>query len=478
MKKYWENMMKRFLAVILAAALVAGLAPMTVFGAEETNSTAFAAEEEKPQADEQGEPQTEEQNAQAEMVTVTVESRGSGTVKLNGSETDSVTVEKGSQVGVELIPVDKGTAKTYIKELSAGEEIELPEKYKKYSGSIAADGNKQIHVVFMTEYKVTVSAGEGGKITLDGEELDTKKVDENGTVQIRAEANAGYQLMQVLVDGKEQPLSDTDSLQQNISVSKDIEIKALFVKVYTLTVNYNQEQGTVVTNPECTGGSVVVRKDSQLEITAAPKTGYRVSKVVKNGAVQNYTENDKTYTDTVGKADKDYTYEISFALNCYTVAVRIKGAETGGEVSYSGGSGNGSFQANLNSEPKLTLSQKKGYHVSALTVGGVDKMDSLEETAEGGFTVTLPAVTADTSVEVTFGKNETEEAGENPLEGDSYKIVLLDEKNSPVAVLRKYTEESNSQGYLWLHRESGAILGYMRPCLKRNKWVKSCGVFL
>ena len=167
MKKYWENMMKRFLAVILAAALVAGLAPMTVFGAEETNSTAFAAEEEKPQADEQGEPQTEEQNAQAEMVTVTVESRGSGTVKLNGSETDSVTVEKGSQVGVELIPVDKGTAKTYIKELSAGEEIELPEKYKKYSGSIAADGNKQIHVVFMTEYKVTVSAGEGGKITLD-----------------------------------------------------------------------------------------------------------------------------------------------------------------------------------------------------------------------------------------------------------------------------------------------------------------------
>ena len=445
MKKYWENMMKRFLAVILAAALVAGLAPMTVFGAEETNSTAFAAEEEKPQADEQGEPQTEEQNAQAEMVTVTVESRGSGTVKLNGSETDSVTVEKGSQVGVELIPVDKGTAKTYIKELSAGEEIELPEKYKKYSGSIAADGNKQIHVVFMTEYKVTVSAGEGGKITLDGEELDTKKVDENGTVQIRAEANAGYQLMQVLVDGKEQPLSDTDSLQQNISVSKDIEIKALFVKVYTLTVNYNQEQGTVVTNPECTGGSVVVRKDSQLEITAAPKTGYRVSKVVKNGAVQNYTENDKTYTDTVGKADKDYTYEISFALNCYTVAVRIKGAETGGEVSYSGGSGNGSFQANLNSEPKLTLSQKKGYHVSALTVGGVDKMDSLEETAEGGFTVTLPAVTADTSVEVTFGKNETEEAGENPLEGDSYKIVLLDEKNSPVAVLRKYTEESNSQ---------------------------------
>ena len=127
MKKYWENMMKRFLAVILAAALVAGLAPMTVFGAEETNSTAFAAEEEKPQADEQGEPQTEEQNAQAEMVIVTVESRGSGTVKLNGSETDSVTVEKGSQVGVELIPVDKGTAKTYIKELSAGEEIVLAE---------------------------------------------------------------------------------------------------------------------------------------------------------------------------------------------------------------------------------------------------------------------------------------------------------------------------------------------------------------
>jgi hypothetical protein len=180
------------------------IGPHDSFWAEDTNSTAFAAEEEKPQADEQGEPQTEEQNAQAEMVTVTVESRGSGTVKLNGSETDSVTVEKGSQVGVELIPVDKGTATTYIKEISAGEEIELPEKYKKYSGSIAADGNKQIHVVFMTEYKVTASAGEGGKITLDGEELDTKKVDENGTVQMRAEANAGYQLMQVLVDGKEQ----------------------------------------------------------------------------------------------------------------------------------------------------------------------------------------------------------------------------------------------------------------------------------
>lgn len=90
---------------------------------------------------------------------------------------------------------------------------------------------------------------------------------------------------------------------------------------YTVTILYNQEYGTVITDPVCQGGTVTVKEGEQVIIEAIPNPGYRVLSVKKNEEELFFTENHQRYEEIISEADKDYLYEISFALNTYKITV-------------------------------------------------------------------------------------------------------------------------------------------------------------
>lgn len=387
------------------------------------------------------------EKTQAEMVTVSVTSQGNGIVKLNGEETASVSVEKGSQVEIVLTP---GTAAAYIKSLTIGGNAVNVEKYNAYTGTVTADENLAVNVSFVTEYTVHAAAGKGGSVTLNGKNNNSQTVDEGDGLMVRVTPDEGYQIKAIKIDGQAQTISNGESFEKQITVTGNMEITADFAEVYTVTVECN-ENGTVKTSPEGVGGKVTVETGTELTVTATPDKNYRVSEVVKNGKTTAYTENNQAYTDKVAGEEKSYSYKITFARNRFQITVRTEGT---GTVNHAGGSGTGSFKVNYGDRTEIAIQQEEGWHVESVIVDGTEKVSALAEEAGGKFKLTLESVEADTEIQVAFKENETVEAGDNPLLGDDYEISFSDAKGQTLEALREYTDTVTGQKVIVLAQDA------------------------
>ena len=399
----------------------------------------------------------------AEMVTITVVKTGNGTVTVNGSEKNTLTVEKGSEVTVEARP---GTG-AYIQQFMIGktEEVADGEGKKPLSKTFTADENTTVTAKFVTQYTVSAKDNkyelDGGKITLNGTGGSITD-DEGSIVTLEVNAKDGYQIQTVKIDGVDQTITDAKKFETTIqTISKDIMIEASFMKVYTVTVNYDNTHGTVTTTPEGAakdGGIVTtLEQDGKLTVTATPNPGYRVSKVVKNNAESEFTDNNAAYTNTVETVKEDYEYTITFAPNRCQVQVTVEGTEEMGEVSYSGGTGDGKFSSDWDKTAQITILQKEGYHVSSVTVDGSEKLNSdvlKEEQGEENklvLSLTNGEAKKDSAiVRVVFASDEeldyTEK--ENPLEGDDYQIAFVNSEDETVDAIRDYTDAQGNHVYV------------------------------
>lgn len=259
-----------------------------------------------------------------EQVTVTVTVTGSenGTVKLNGTEQNSVTVDKGADVDVELTPKEN----CYIKSLTVGGEEKSVEKGQAYTDTIKPEETTAISVTFVEEVTVSVSANEGGKVLLNGGEDKSVTVDKDASVSLKVTPNSGYQISSVTIGGKSESVTNLYDFEKEITATEDVTINVAFVKEWVITVTYNEESGKVETVPENQAGSVTVTADTSVTITATPNDNYRVSKVTIND--EDTVFDDNTYShigDAINpytkvlKADKDYTIKIVFAPTCFNV---------------------------------------------------------------------------------------------------------------------------------------------------------------
>lgn len=76
------------------------------------------------------------------------------------------------------------------------------------------------------------------------------------------------------------------ALPKKLTVDKDTTIAVKFIRVYTVTVTYDSQNGTVETDPAAQGGeveAVLVKQGGTLTIKATPKENYRVSEVEIDG---------------------------------------------------------------------------------------------------------------------------------------------------------------------------------------------------
>ena len=332
-----------------------------------------------------------------DTVPITVNKNGSGTVKINNEEvTDSKTVEKDSTVELEVTPAKD----TYIKKLVIGGETKSVEKGKSYRNSFKVSDALTVEVTFVKEYTVSIDKNAGGSVKLDKDSSENQLFDEGTKTNLTVSADEGYQILSVSINGKDETVTDTSKFNFNkeLTVNSDIAIKVEFVKVYTVKVSWDKN-GNVSVRPALTlgdgtptEGTVVVKKDGIVSITATPSETYRVSSVKINGEEISYDDNrfnaNKSYKWEQTGVAMDYEIEITFAPILCKINVNA------GE--------NGSAKAeksvvNYNESTDVTIIANEGYCIDEVKVNGEDKKTSVTRSGENTYKLSIENITSESN---------------------------------------------------------------------------------
>ena len=331
-----------------------------------------------------------------DTVNVTVTKTGNGLVRINDQETETSTVEKGGEVKLELIPA-KGA---YIQELTVKGEPRTVKKGETFQETLTADEDITVSVTFVQEYTVTVTADKGGKVLLDGEAVTEKTYKEGTEVELSVAADDDYQIESIAIDGTQEDIADTASFTKKLTVDKDTTIAVKFIRVYTVTVTYDSQLGTVETDPAAQGGeveAVLVKQGSTLTIKATPKENYRVSEVEIDGKAESFDDNryvkDTPFTRDIKNITAPHTIKITFAYTRQTITV-ISGEH--GTVEYH------PEKVSYNDSVDLTITPDDGYIIDTITVDEADVKANMRRTAEKSYQLHLTEVQRDTKVTVTF----------------------------------------------------------------------------
>lgn len=332
-----------------------------------------------------------------DTVNVTVTKTGNGLVRINDQETETSTVEKGGDVKLELIPA-KGA---YIQELTVKGEPRTVKKGETFQETLTADEDITVSVTFVQEYTVTVTADKGGEVLLDGEAVTEKTYKEGTEVELSVAADDDYQIESIAIDGTQEDIADTASFTKKLTVDKDTTIAVKFIRVYTVTVTYDSQHGTVETDPAAQGGeveAVLVKQGSTLTIKATPKENYRVSEVEIDGKAERFDDNryvkDTPFTRDIKNITAPHTIKITFAPTRQTITV-ISGEQGTVEVE-------GSGKVNYNGSVDLTITPKDGYIIDTITVDEADVKANVKRATEKSYKLSLTKVQRDTEVAVTF----------------------------------------------------------------------------
>lgn len=341
-----------------------------------------------------------------DTVNVTVTKTGNGLVRINDQETETSTVEKGGDVKLELIPA-KGA---YIQELTVKGEPRTVKKGETFQETLTADEDITVSVTFVQEYTVTVTADKGGKVLLDGEAVTEKTYKEGTEVELSVAADDDYQIESIAIDGTQEDIADTASFTKKLTVDKDTTIAVKFIRVYTVTVTYDSQLGTVETDPAAQGGeveAVLVKQGSTLTIKATPKENYRVSEVEIDGKAESFDDNryvkDTPFTRDIKNITAPHTIKITFAPTRQTITV-ISGEQ---------GTVEAPEKVSYNDSVDLIITPKDGYIIDTITVDEADVKANVRRTAEKSYKLPLTKVQRDTEVAVTF--TECPQIGTNDL---------------------------------------------------------------
>lgn len=334
--------------------------------------------------------------AEQPKATVTVTCAGDALVRLNGVAQNTVTVDQGSEVSVEIIPA----AGSYIKELTVAGTVVTVEKGGAYIGTITADADIAVNAVLVKEVTVSAPAAVGGKITLNGVETNSLTVDAGASVTVvvtgNSDAAAKYYISSLSIGGVAQNFSaDPSTYTTTINPTEDVVVAASFEQIYTTTVKVNGN-GTVTTTPEHNGGTIVVKPADATEeiiVTATPAENHRVYAVKIDGTADATVTgaNDSGYTTKL-TAKAYHEVEVTFALNSYAV---VASSTTNGTITAT------PAMVDHGKSVEVTLTPAAGYTVKSAAVNGV-VVSNLKADGLSGAIFTIENVTGPQTVTAEF----------------------------------------------------------------------------
>lgn len=307
--------------------------------------------------------------AVSQTATVSVEVTGNAAVKINNEEQTEATVAVGTSVPVTITPADG----SYIKELTVnGEQVEVI-KGEAYTAEITVNDDVAIHAVVVAEYTVSASVGEGGQVTLNGQEVSSLTVDENSEVAVSVQADEGYWISSVLIGGVSQKVSENAAnFEATVTVTGDTEILVSLVRVYTVTVKLNAD-GTEETDLENEGGAVTVRPETDgVTIIASPNEDYCVYDVIiDDKEAPDFNQDDyregEVYTTKLSTTNEDQTASEDHIVTIQFAQIRYRITAIENE--------NGTVTVDPElvvngSSCEVTVTPEEGYSVQSVTVRG------------------------------------------------------------------------------------------------------------
>ena len=325
-----------------------------------------------------------------ETVTLTVvkNGNGNGTVKINGAEvtTDTVEVNKDEIVKIEVAAADDATIFKSL--LINGTEVEV----KEFAYEAAFSEDATIEAKFITDYTVSVvvTPAEGGTVNPNGDTV--VKAGENLDISITA--NEGYAIGGIMVGNTPVAIDNTQAMTITVAEERNVTVSVVFVRVYTVTVKCSDNGAIEIGGEKVEKEGTVVIKESEtgFEVKATPNTGYRVSEVKIDGEAQNTIQgvNDETYSNTLA-ATKDYQIEVTFAPNVYQITT---GTYEGGTVTAEPAT------VEYNGKATVKVTPKEGYEVKSVTVNGVEQ----EVKNSAGFSFELTNIVENKDIVVEFAK--------------------------------------------------------------------------
>lgn len=257
-------------------------------------------------------------------------------------------------------------------------------------------------VVVKSKVTITATSNDGGTISLNNDNSGSLVVDAGTSVAIGIKANDGYQIASLNIGGiPTSNVAGKTEFSVNTVVAGDITVEVVFVKVWTVTVTHT-ENGVVEVTPAGEGGSVTVETGTKVSIKAMPEKYYHVSKVIINGVVDtSFTSANDAGYETELTADKEYTVEITFAPNIYSIEV---------EDSVNGTAASDSTAVEYNGNSRITITPDAEYTVDAVTVVDAATNNPIpfsDITKENGIVYfDIKNIATDVKVNVIFKKAE------------------------------------------------------------------------
>ena len=196
-----------------------------------------------------------------------------------------------------------------------------------------------VEVTFVKiEYTVTVSAGTGGKAS-----VDKPKAVLDDIVTITATPNEGYGVDTIKVNGV---VIEGNTFQLGTA---DAKVAVTFKKLdYNITVDYDDENG------EATVGREMANMDDEIEVTVTPKDGYMLDTITVNGQAISGTKFKMPAEDVV--------VEVTFKKMEYPVTVECG---EGGSATVT------KTIANAEDEITVTVKPDACFELESITVNGV-----------------------------------------------------------------------------------------------------------
>lgn len=300
----------------------------------------------------------------------------------------------------------EGTTDYYIYNLATGE-------FTLYEPAPAPEPVKAV-------YQVSAALTGPGKVEINNTLYsDPVSVEEGADVEVKITPDPGYEIKTVKIGGKTKAVSDSASYIETIDgISADTFIEVEFVQTtHTITIMPYQN-GTIKGQDgqpvSYLGGNSTVLPGESSSFSLVPDSGYHLDSIKIDGqaidlaADPNGSLIDGIYTYNFTNVTKNHSVEVLFAVNTYTVAFHYnkdEGTVKDGKEETINSEG-GTITVEHGSEPMIKVTPFTGYHIAKITIDEQPlklPAEVTESTKDHVFT--LPKVTKDQKVEVTFAIN-------------------------------------------------------------------------
>ncbi len=378
------------------------------------------------------------------------------TVTVTGYDTVEVETDENGQYSLSIY---KGKEITFTVTPKA-EDV----KYNVHTSTATYNADTTVDVKLQVKtYDVTTNYDniENGTITESEDDIVY-----GGDKDIEIIANPGYRIDKIVVTSESAvyEVEDVNGLKSHSLTLSDIcenyNIVATFYRMsYKVSFTVGENGKLIYDNNESdaiVGGSVTVDKifeestdennPTKVTIVAIPEANYRVSKVLIDGVETTYDVNDFEYnTDLI--MSKDYTFEVVFSINKYTLNV-----ECGANGSAQWGEDGTQITVNHGENATLNITPEEEYDVSEVIVNGTP-VDVIVE--NGKIYIEFTDISKNLDVKVNFEKpNESvptervdndyykityDEAVKTYVDGDLYVIVLPYDGVATLTPVNPYT---------------------------------------